>query len=104
MAAAEAFLERNPDTVDANLLMTETVALLSESKQGPDRRTLLERAVTHHKRVVELTKHSSIRRFSLGTLVVLHDPRYLNHLDRAETYAHMPQFRCSCETLRPPSR
>lgn len=87
VAAAEAFLQRNPAAAHAHLLMTETLALMAETTAGPERTKLLERTATHHERVVELTKESTLRDFSLGALVSLHDARYLNRLDRAEMYA-----------------
>jgi tetratricopeptide (TPR) repeat protein len=87
LAEAEAFLQRNPDAAQAHLLMTEVLAQMAESTTDSERTTFFERTARHHERVVELTKESTLRAFSLGTLVWLYGPRALNRLDRAETYA-----------------
>jgi tetratricopeptide (TPR) repeat protein len=87
VVAAEAFLQRNPDKAQAHLLMTEVLGLLAETKTDPERTTLLERTAMHHERVVEFTKNSTLRLYSLGALVGLNGTKYLKRLDRAETYA-----------------
>jgi tetratricopeptide (TPR) repeat protein len=87
LAEAEAFLQRNPDAAHAHLLMTEAVGQMAETASDPERTTFLERTAMHHERVVELTKVSTLRTFSLGALVAYHGPKYLNRPERAETYA-----------------